>query len=394
RSVISQIFLVYCIAFCTIGTFNALQNLGGAGQEKPYIANAATAINFALLGCICFLGGPLVNRFDVRTSLAIGTIGDPIFAAGLIVSSKYGITTFLLVAAVIRGLSTGLFWAAEGFVINAYPKSYQRARCITGWVAAKELGSLISSAINLGISVKDNKKGTISYTVYYITIGIMCFALPCSLLLSPTNKVYHKDGQRVDIDNELAEKRPLKSEYTDLWKKLCTKEVLLMLPLACYAYFYFSSMHTYVGKHFTVRSRALLAFCTAISAILGSAITALFCDSRYGTRSNLSKLPQKRRYSTIFVLLLSAISWAYFGWAIFSIRSHRKPIDWSPSASTFLKYGMAPLLLAFSMQALQSQLYWTASSYSTSLRDIALLTSIIRGTESLAQSIAYGINAS
>lgn len=73
RSVFTQVLLVSCVAFCTIGSFNALQGLGGAGQEKPYIANAATAINFGLMGIVCCLGGPIVHVLGVQKSLAVSS---------------------------------------------------------------------------------------------------------------------------------------------------------------------------------------------------------------------------------------------------------------------------------------------------------------------------------
>lgn len=127
RSVSTQVLLVSCTAFCTIGSFNALQGLGGAGQEKPYVANAATAINFGLMGIVCIFGGPIVTLLGVKWTLALGTCGDPLFGAAVYCNTKYGIQWFLIFAAVFRGLFSGLFWATEGAIIIGYPRDEWRS---------------------------------------------------------------------------------------------------------------------------------------------------------------------------------------------------------------------------------------------------------------------------
>lgn len=169
RTVSTQVVLVSCTAFCTIGSFNALQGLGGAGQEKPYIANAATAINFGLMGLVCMFGGPVVTLLGVNWTLALGTCGDPLFGAAVYCNTRFGTQWFLIFAAVFRGLFSGLFWASEGAVIIGYPRDQWRGRSITCWVAFKELGSIVSSAINLGLSAHDNRAGSVGYEVYYVT---------------------------------------------------------------------------------------------------------------------------------------------------------------------------------------------------------------------------------
>ncbi|KAK4497566.1 hypothetical protein PRZ48_012017 [Zasmidium cellare] len=380
RSVFTQVLLISATAFCTIGSFNALQGLGGAGQETPYVANAATAINFGLLGVVCILAGPVINLLGVRWSLFIGTCGDPIFGAAVYYNTRYGTQWFLVFAAIIRGACSGLFWAAEGSVIIAYPRDQHRGKSITLWVFAKELGSVVSSAINLGLSVRDDKPGHVGYAVYYATIAIMCCGIPLALLLSPSHKVRHRDGTRLDINNS----GTYGLEYRRLGQILRKKEVLLLLPYAWFAYFYYSFSHTFVAKHFTVRARALTSLLTSLASILGSFIIAMFSDTRLSSKAPLSLL-------TTLVLTLCGGGWIYCGYVAITSNPKQK-LDWVDPG--YAKEAMGVVIVFMVMQSAQTYLYWTAARLSSSVRDRFHMAGVIRGVESLGQCVAYGVNTS
>lgn len=389
RSVATQILIVSAAAFCTVGSFNALEGLGGAGQEEPYVANAATSINFGLMGIVCLLGGPIVNVLGTKWSLAIGTIGDPLFAAAVYQNTRYGTQWFLIFASIFRGACSGLFWAAEGFVIIGYPREQWRGRSITTWVLFKELGSIVAASINLGLSANDNKSGHVGYAVYYVTIAIMCLGLPVALLLSPTAKVRHSDGTLVAKYSEKGPGRPCgyKEEYLQLLKLFRKKDVLLSIPYACFAYFYYSFAHTFVTKHFSVRGRALVSLLTGIGSILGSGIVALVSD--LGTKKTNYKR-NSHLGATCLVLALCAATWGWFGYN--AIHPPAKKLDWVDQG--FGKLAASVALLFLAMQAAQTFLYWNAAQISETVEETAHLAGIVRGIESLGQCVAYGINAS
>lgn len=388
RSVATQVLLVSACAFCTIGTFNALQGLGGAGQKKPYVANAATSINFGLMGIVCLLGGPVVNILGVKWALAIGTVGDPLFAAAVYQNARYGTQWFLIFASVFRGACSGLFWAAEGYVIIGYPRPWWRGRSITTWVALKELGSVVSSSINLGLSAHDNKAGHIGYDVYYVTITIMCLALPISLLMSPTAKVRHSDGTPVIETSEMLKvQRTYKEQYHRLLMELSKMETMLLLPYACFAYFYYSFAHTFVTNHFSVRGRALVALLTAVSSVIGSGLVAIASDVKLFTGAKRGR--SALLINTILVLVLCAATWGYFAYA--ALHPPAKKLDWVDAG--YGKYAASVILLFMAMQSAQTYLYWNAARVSTTVEDTAHLAGVVRGVESLGQCVAYGINA-
>ncbi|PWN87222.1 MFS general substrate transporter [Acaromyces ingoldii] len=382
RSVAFQILVVSATAFCTIGSFNALQGLGGAGQESPYVANAATSLNFGLLGVVCLFGGPIVAILGPRWSLAIGTMGDPLFGAAVYCNTRYGTQWFLVFAAVLRGIASGHFWCAEGSLIIGYPRAQHRGRSITTWVFFKELGGIVSSSIYLGLSAKDNKAGHFGYSVYYVTIAIMCAGLPIALLLSPTNKVRHADGTPLDTSSPAIKRGTWREEYARLLRLLSRRDVALILPFALYAYFYYSFAHTYNTRHFSVRGRSLVSLLTEISSVLGSLLVACFVDRRRQMRGI--------GLVTAFVLVICAAFWAYFAWA--ALAPPAKRLDWSDP--DFARYAMSIVLVFLSQQSAQTYLYWVAAHLSDSLDDVFHLAGAVRGIESLGQCIAYGINAS
>ncbi|KAH6647070.1 major facilitator superfamily domain-containing protein [Truncatella angustata] len=389
RSVATQVILVSVAAFCTIGSFNALQGLGGAGQEQPYVANAATSINFGLMGIVCLLGGPVVNVLGANWALAIGTIGDPIFAAALYCSTKYGTQWFLIFAAIFRGAASGLFWAAEGFVIIGYPREQWRGRSITTWVAFKELGSVVAASINLGLSAHDNQSGHVGYNVYYVTMTIMCLGLPVALLVSPATKVRHSDGTLVAVktSKRFGALYGYKDEYLRLLQQFRKTDILLSIPYACFAYFYYSFAHTFVTKHFSVRGRALVSLLTAVASIFGSAFVALISD--LGTRRRNYRR-DSHMAMTCLVLVLCAITWGWFAYT--ALEPPVKKLDWLDPG--YGKAAASVALLFLAMQSAQTFLYWNAAQMSETIEETAYLAGVVRGIESLGQCVAYGINAS
>ena len=279
-----------------------------------------------------------------------------------------------------RGACTGLFWAAEGSVIIGYPRPQHRGKSITLWVAFKELGSIVSSSINLGLSAHDSKGGHIGYPVYYVTIAIMCCGFPLALLLSPTSRVRHRDGSSVKLQAVSG----YEEAYRSLWEMLGRSETLLLLPFAWFAYFYYSYTHTFVAQHFSVRGRALVSLLTALSSVVGSVVVALLSDPRR-VRAQVAVL-------TITVLSLCAGTWAYFAYISLQPKqeSHVR-LDWRDDG--FGPSAVAPVLVFLAMQAAQSFLYWLAAAQASNVAETFLLAGLVRGTESLGQCVAYGINS-
>eukprot|EP01071_Lankesteria_metandrocarpae_P003460 Lankesteria_metandrocarpae@DN2973_c0_g1_i1.p1 len=76
-----QVVIVGLLALCGPGLFNALQSLGGAGNENVYYANAANATLYATFAVFGYLGGPAFNLFGNKILMSVGGFTYAIYAA-------------------------------------------------------------------------------------------------------------------------------------------------------------------------------------------------------------------------------------------------------------------------------------------------------------------------
>lgn len=79
---------------------DAITNLGGGGLKKPYLANLANSLNYAM-GCLTTLfGGPLINKLGIKWACVIAACVFPLSGSSYYVSAKYGVSAYLLTAQV------------------------------------------------------------------------------------------------------------------------------------------------------------------------------------------------------------------------------------------------------------------------------------------------------
>jgi len=107
RSTLFQILVVGICAFCAPGIWSAMNGLGVGGSQSPNLVNAANALLYAFMTVTCFAGPWLTNIIGFRLTLASGSIGYPLYAAGLYVNNRFGSTWFVYFGAVACGLSAG-----------------------------------------------------------------------------------------------------------------------------------------------------------------------------------------------------------------------------------------------------------------------------------------------
>jgi hypothetical protein len=75
---------------------DAISNLGGGGLRTPYLANLATALNYAA-GCLVSLcGGPLINKLGIKWSCIIAAAAMPLKGSAYYVNAKYEEQVYLL----------------------------------------------------------------------------------------------------------------------------------------------------------------------------------------------------------------------------------------------------------------------------------------------------------
>ena len=135
RTTLFQILVVGLCAFCAPGIWSAMNGLGVGGSQSPDLVNAANAILYGFMTITCFAGPWLTNIIGFKYTLAIGSLGYPLYAAGLYVNNRFGDEWFVYLGAVTCGISAGFFWSVEGAIAIGYPESHKRGRYIATWLA-------------------------------------------------------------------------------------------------------------------------------------------------------------------------------------------------------------------------------------------------------------------
>lgn len=133
RSTLFQILVVGICAFCAPGIWSAMNGLGVGGSQSPNLVNAANALLYAFMTVTCFAGPWITNAIGFRYTLSLGSIGYPLYAAGLYLNNRTGATWLVYFGSVACGISAGFFWSVEGAIATGYPEQHKRGRYIATW---------------------------------------------------------------------------------------------------------------------------------------------------------------------------------------------------------------------------------------------------------------------
>ncbi|EIW54389.1 uncharacterized protein TRAVEDRAFT_132311, partial [Trametes versicolor FP-101664 SS1] len=367
--------------FLAPGIWGAMNSLGAGGQASPHLVNAANALTFCLMVLSCFFSSALVNVIGIKSVLIIGTMGYAPYAAGLYTNNRFGTEWLVLVGAALCGLSAGLFWMAEAAIALAYPEPYNQGKFLGFWLTFRVFGQLIGGAVNLGLNSKNGEAGKVSYTVYIVFIVLQSLAPFAGLLLTPPKKVERSDGRAVKLEIQGS----TKSELVATVKLFCTREFLLIVPLIAQAVFSEAVMFTYLSLWFSVRARALGSFLSAIVALTGGNLLGWFLDNKS------VKLKLRARGAFFFILATQGGWWIWS--TILTTRFDRtKPtFDWGVAGfgSAFTLF----LVLVLSFQLQYLYLYFVIGHLAKTPEDVVRIAGLLRGTESAAQAVSYGLSS-
>ncbi|KAI1759906.1 major facilitator superfamily domain-containing protein [Hypoxylon sp. FL1150] len=374
-------FVIGGVGFLAPGLWNAMSNLGAGGAQSPYLVNAANSLVFGIMGFLCLFGAPLANRIGLAWTLFLGAVGYPLYSAGLYTNNRYGNVWFVLAGAVACGFSAGLFWASEGAVALGYPEPGKRGRYMNIWLWFRTGGPLIGGAIVLALNndAHAKAKGKVGYQVYLIFIALQCVAAPLALLLSRPEKVQRADGSRVVIKTEAS----FAAECRALWDASKRRDILLLLPIFWAAYFnqYSSNFQTY---YFGVRARALIGFVINFGTMFSSQLMSSLLDYKgFAVKKRIT-------IGFYYTVALHIIAWTY-AWVVQEKYMRNPPAyDWEDEG--FVEGFFVLMLWEFSRQSLQNWLYYLVATMTDNISELTRFSGILRGQESFAQAVSFGLN--
>ncbi len=307
----------------------------------------------------CLLQPAFVKLTNIRVALSFGTSGYCVYAAGLYLYSKYGVSWLIIVGAAACGITAGTFWATEGAVILSYPERKNQGKFLSYWLGYRVLGQLLGGAINLGLNAKNNQGGAISTDTYLVFVVLQACGPFVALLLSLPHQVQRKDGSPVLLNQTGSAWKQIK----DMLKCLVRPQVLLLLPMIWNSTWSEAVVGTYNAKYFSVRSRALGSFLAAVVAIIANYLLGFLLDYRKLT------INARARLSYAIVFGYAGIVWA------FSIAQmnylHRRDgavLDWGVEEPLWGRSFAIYLLLQIAFNIQYELNYWIVSGVSDDRR--------------------------
>ncbi|KAJ5789614.1 uncharacterized protein N7518_006625 [Penicillium psychrosexuale] len=384
RSCLFQIVIVGLVAFCEPGIWTALNNLGAGGNAKPYLNNAANALTYGLMSVGCFLAGGVTNKITAKWTLFIGAAFYTPYAAGLYCNNRYGNEWFLLLAAALCGIGASLLWASEAAIAVGYPEEEKRGRYVGIWMSIRQMGPLVGGAISLALNVKTAHVGKVTYTTYLGLVAISSLGAPFALLLSQPQDVIRSNGTKIPY----MKKTSLSIEARAIWKQLSNKYMLLLIPVFLAGQFGATYQGNYLTTYFTVRSRALASFLTAVVGASANIVTGLFLDMKFMSRRTRSKVVY------IFVAVFVTTSWTWNAIVESKLSRMTDPPAFDLGDGPFFNSAFTVyIFFRFFYEMLQTYIYWLMAEIKGAQKDgdIARTTGILRSWESIGSTIAYAV---
>ncbi|CAI7626865.1 unnamed protein product [Penicillium pancosmium] len=351
---LTQMVLLSIQAFCGPAMSDAITGLGGGGLATPQVSNISTAIRYAMLAVVCFLGGPIVNKIGVKWALVIGSMSFPIQGSAYYCNSKFGNQWYLILSGAISGIGTACWYVAEAGAIMTLAPSGARGKYLALWIVSRNLGQLVGGAINLAKNHEKGAEGGISPDTYVAFVIIESLALPFALLIIPFERVVRSDGTKIVTAETLSTKQELRR----IAKTVTSRLIMLSSLWALWSFFYSGSWSTYLGIYFSVRARALSSLVSPFFCIVGCFGLGFILD--------MKGLSQRRRAQiglyTVIILNVGVYIWSIIMQVKFD---HHSPghIDWDDGiyAKSFLPYFFVQTTGPLS----QSYMYWLLSSFAT-----------------------------
>lgn len=264
------------------------------------------------------------------------------------------------------------------------------------------MGPLVGGAISLALNVNTAEKGKVTYTTYLGLVAISSLGAPLALLLSQPRQVVRSNRTPIPY----MKKTTFAIEARAIWKQLRNKYMLLLIPVFLAGQFGSTYQGNYLTSkspsshsvyltntlqaYFTVRSRALASFLTAVVGALANILTGIILDLPQLSR------PLKSKATYVFILITVTASWTWN--CIVEVRlSHMAtPTSFDLGSGAFFNSAFTVyMLFKFFYEVLQTYLYWLMAEIRGAKGDgdIARTTGILRSWESIGSTIAYAVGA-
>ncbi|GME48616.1 hypothetical protein GTA08_BOTSDO06426 [Neofusicoccum parvum] len=335
-----------------------------------------------VFGCSAF--SILANKYGLKNVLILGTLGYAPYSASLYVNNRYGTEWFVLFGGATCGIAASALWAAEGAIALGYADVKDRGKFTGIWLGLRELGQLIGSSIQLSLNVKNGQRGKVGYDTYLVLIGLQCLGLPLAFLISPPEKVIHRDGRKVP---DPTKNKAVMKEFRRWWALLKTKQFYLLIPILVGFNWNGTYQGIYLTKYFSVRARALGALSSGLAATAANIVWGWFYDLKIFSRPTLAKFT----WSIFSVIMLALFAWQVANENLYANASPKVTLDWSNPG--FGRGFAVNVLFRFMNESHYMFVYWILGTYFDDMETLTLAVGLMRSFESIGSCLSFGVGA-
>ncbi|EME46877.1 hypothetical protein DOTSEDRAFT_125524 [Dothistroma septosporum NZE10] len=392
-----QLLLVAFICFLCPGMFNALNGLGGGGQElgessASSDANSALYSTFAVVG---FFARTITNTLGIRRALGFGGIGYSVYASAYLcfnhtyISHPAVARGYMIFGGFLLGCCAGVLWCAQGQIMMSYPPEASKGRYISWFWAIFYLGGVIGSLVPLAQNFNSNA-GKVNDGTYIAFIILMLFGACLAWTLVDAGEVVRTDGSRI-----ILMKNPTwKSELLGLWETLFTDPYILCLFPMFFAsnWFYVYHFNEVNQARFNLHTRALNNTLYWLAQIAGPGI--------FGFALDFSKLrrPTRAIFAWIALFVLTFAIWS--GGYVFQRTYTRSPHELMDDDPQFIDFKqgryIGPMFLyicyGFYDAAWQTSVYWFMGALTNNGRKLANFAGFYKGIQSAGGGISWRLD--
>ncbi|KAK5181816.1 hypothetical protein LTR44_006016 [Exophiala sp. CCFEE 6388] len=269
----------------------------------------------------------------------------------------------------------------------SYPLEKDKGRSFSIFWSIFQLGTLVGSAIALGIEANSNLP-SVSTGVYLAFMIIMLTAIFTSWMLLPPHLVVRGDGTIPLLEDSISPRKEF-HEFLQLCKDW---RMLALFPMFFSSNYFYAYQGAITAFLFDGRTRALTALLTGLGSIVGSILIGFVTD----------RLPFGRRAralgGVIAVLLMNILIWgAGLGFQVKFTRADevilgdKRPWDWTVHAAA----GPIVLLMAYYIAdaMYQGLAYYTMSAMSNDPFKLARMAGYYKGVQSAGSAVSFGMDA-
>ena len=216
-----------------------------------------------------------------------------------------------------------------------------------------------------------------------ILIALQCIGLPLAFLVSPVNKLIRTDGTRPILPRRTT----IAEGFRGFWRVCKRPEIAALVPIFLTSQWAQTYEGNYLATYFTVRARALAAFVVTWVGLGVNIFFGWILDSKL-----IGRRPTRARAG--WILLIAAYTATYVYNLVVQAEYARTNPTFDIGSPGYGRAVGVYCLFFVPYNAFAVWGYWVLGTFDQSIENLTFSTALLRGGESLASTISYGLGAS